>query len=589
MRNPSILRGDSGKITNREEEHTTAGDFLGHRPPTARKNGAGAECISDRIVRVSRDLNDLNAFHKVRSSPQRYERIHGFFQTELDALEEVPFEIYDQNGKIDYLLLKNWLRYQLIQLQYHAEKDQRVLSLLGGYFPIRLAHIIDARQRVDDADGKQTASRIVEVLQHIDMVKSRIINGKEPVEHDIALHAANTLEELKEHMQEWWSFYKDYDPQFTYWVSDPYPKLDVALQDLRNTIKRVVLGIEPTDEEAIIGEPIGRAGISAALEVEMIPYTPEELIEVGRKEYRWCEDEMRKAASELGFQEWRNALEYVKQQYVEPGQQPRLVRDLMKEATTYVKKHELVTVPPICEDTIQMFMMSPADQKVNPFFLGGDSIIVSYPTSTMSHDQKLMGMRGNNIHFSRATVFHEMIPGHHLHMHYLSRHRAYRQLFSTPFSIEGWAYYWEMLLWDAVSWPKTPENRIGMLFWRMHRCARIVFSLKYHLGEMSVGECIKLLVDWVGHEQATAEGEVRRSVMGGYGPLYQAAYMLGGLQLYALRQEVLRSGRLKEKDFHERFLRANQMPNELFRALVRDEELDRDFKSEWRFYGGQER
>ena len=26
----------------------------------------------------------------------------------------------------------------------------------------------------------------------------------------------------------------------------------------------------------------------------------------------------------------------------------------------------------------------------------------------------MMSMRGNNIHFSRATVHHELIPGHHL-------------------------------------------------------------------------------------------------------------------------------------------------------------------------------
>jgi uncharacterized protein (DUF885 family) len=112
-----------------------------------------------------------------------------------------------------------------------------------------------------------------------------------------------------------------------------------------------------------------------------------------------------------------------------------------------------------------------------------------------------------------------------------------------------------MVLWDSPSWHKTPENRIGMLFWRMHRCARIIFSLKYHLGEMSAEECVQFLVDWVGHERATAEGEVRRSVMGEYGPLYQAGYMLGGLQIYALRQELVEKGRWLEKDFHDYFLK----------------------------------
>src|SRR6201999_1699675 len=108
----------------------------------------------------------------------------------------------------------------------------------------------------------------------------------------------------------------------------------------------------------------------------------------------------------------------------------------------------------------------------------------------------------------------------------------------TPFSVEGWALYWEFILWDK-GFPETPENRIGMLFWRMHRCARIIFSLKFHLGQMTAAECVDFLVQKVGHERATAEGEVRRSFAGDYSPLYQAGYMLGAFELRALRHELV--------------------------------------------------
>jgi hypothetical protein len=58
-------------------------------------------------------------------------------------------------------------------------------------------------------------------------------------------------------------------------------------------------------------------------------------------------------------------------------------------------------------------MLTPEEQKVNPFFLGGDNIYVAFPTDAMADDDKRMTLRGNNIHFSRATVHHELIPGHH--------------------------------------------------------------------------------------------------------------------------------------------------------------------------------
>ena len=52
---------------------------------------------------------------------------------------------------------------------------------------------------------------------------------------------------------------------------------------------------------------------------EMIPYTPEELIEIGKREYAWCETEMKKASRELGFgDDWKKALEKVKNIYVPP-------------------------------------------------------------------------------------------------------------------------------------------------------------------------------------------------------------------------------------------------------------------------------
>jgi uncharacterized protein (DUF885 family) len=194
-----------------------------------------------------------------------------------------------------------------------------------------------------------------------------------------------------------------------------------------------------------------------------------------------------------------------------------------------------------------------------------------------------MSMRGNNIHFSRATVHHELIPGHHLQGFMSARYRPYRRPFGTPFWTEGWALYWELLLWDK-GFLKSPEDRVGMLFWRMHRCARIIFSLNFHLGKMTPQECIEFLVDRVGHERDNATAEVRRSFAGSYGPLYQSAYMLGGLQIRALRHELVDSGKMTDRAFHDAVLHENSIPIEMVRASLTDQPLARDFSTTWRFY-----
>jgi uncharacterized protein (DUF885 family) len=282
-------------------------------------------------------------------------------------------------------------------------------------------------------------------------------------------------------------------------------------------------------------------------------------------------------------EDWHAALERVKAAHVAPGEQPVLVRDLAREAIQYVQERDLVTVPPLAAECWRMEMMSPEKQKVNPFFLGGEAMIVSFPTNTMEHLRKRMSLRGNNRHFARATVQHELIPGHHLQGFSQERYRPYRRIFSTPFWTEGWTLHWEMLLWD-LGFAQTPEDRIGMLFWRLHRCARVLFSLSFHLGEMTPQECVDLLVNDVGHERDNATAEVRRSFGGTYDPLYQCAYLIGGLQVRALHQELVGSGRMTHTAFHDAVLRENCMPIALLRALLADLPLEREFPSDWRFY-----
>jgi uncharacterized protein (DUF885 family) len=122
-----------------------------------------------------------------------------------------------------------------------------------------------------------------------------------------------------------------------------------------------------------------------------------------------------------------------------------------------------------------------------------------------------------------------------------------------------------------------------MLFWRMHRAARIIVSLKFHLGQITPPEMVDFIVDRVGHERLGATSEVRRFIGGGYSPLYQCGYMIGGLQLRALRQELLKAGRLTEKQFNDAVLEQGPIPIEYIRAALTGQNLTRDAKASWRF------
>ncbi|TID16098.1 hypothetical protein E2P81_ATG08956 [Venturia nashicola] len=539
------------------------------------------ESIQDRIIRIKHDLKDLTEFYDIEISPKRTQKLQSFYRDEYESLKNAPFDSYDQDAKIDYLLLQNFLETHSRQLDIKAKEHKDLGTILP--FAPSIIELCESRQEMKPLEGAKAASALYSLSQSLTSVQSKIEQHALKTDKLTAFRAAKALRLLSGHLKEWFNYFNRYDPLFSWWVKAPYEKLEKQFVSLESKIREKLVGIAPGDQDTIVGEPIGRDGLLADLSAEKIAYTPEEIIRIGESEYEWCLKEMEAASKDLGYSDWKDALEHVKNCYVEPGKQPQLIRDLALEAEAYVEKHDLVTIPPLAK-LWRMFMIPPEVQKVSPFFLGGPYIQVSYPTAEMEHEDKLMSMRGNNPHFSRSTVFHELLPGHHLQYHQTLRHRPYRKLFRTSFWTEGWAFYWELILWDR-GFASKPEDKIGMLFWHMHRCIRIVFSLKFHLGLLTPQECVDLLVEKVGHERANAEGEVRRSFNGDYSPLYQVGYMLGALQFYQLRKEMVDTGKVQQKEFHDRIMKAGNMPVEVLRALLTGKKLDhKGFKPEWRFY-----
>jgi hypothetical protein len=340
------------------------------------------------------------------------------------------------------------------------------------------------------------------------------------------------------------------------------------------------------DNSGIPGAARGREGLIRDLEDEFIPYSPEQLITLANREFAWCEAEMRKASREMGFgDDWKMALEKTKTMHPPPGGQPAMIRDLLVEAIDYVRSHDMITIPQVDVESQHMIMMTPERQLVNPFFTGGGQMSVSFPTNTMEFEARLESMRGNNRPWSHATAFHEMIPGHNLTAYFNQRYSGYRpSLGGGPFYSEGWAVYWEITLYE-MGFHDTPEERVGALFWRMFRCARIIFSLRFHMGQWSPQEAIDFLVDRVGHERENAKAEVRRSFEGSYSPLYQAAYLLGAIQLSALRKELVDSKQISEKAFHDEIMRAGSMPITLLKLSLTPDKLTRETPVNWKFYG----
>ena len=548
--------------------------------------------IEPYIVRYGHDVEAINYFYgpmpkdwgsqDAALSPEQMERLQRLNNEYLAVLDKFPYEELDPSGRADFILLKRKLKSSLTDLKENSLQYKRLVTYLP--FAEQIFALEKQRRRGKKLAGEEVAHELTLVAAQIDRAIAGL-SSKPVIPYADVNFLTGLLVSLDLRLCSTFDFYHGYDPDFTWWVPSIFQQVKNKLSDYK---EKLILKSDWKvfdDGSQIGGIPIGEEKLNQKLKAEMISYSATDLLRLAEQEFTWCEAELLKASEEMGYgMDWKAAQEKVKNTYVPLGRQPELIMKLYNEAQQFIKEHELMDIPELADETWGMIMMTPERQLVNPFFTGGREISISYPTNTMDQEAKLMSMRGNNPYFSRGTVQHELIPGHHLQYFMNRRYKPYRETtFNTPFWTEGWTLYWELLLYNQ-GFAKTPEERIGMLFWRMHRCARITFSIKFHLGEWTPQQCINYLVDRVGFERTNAHGEVKRSFEGSYDPLYQLAYLVGGLQLLRIKEEMVDQGLMSYREFHERVIRENYLPMELLRAILKGDRLPQDYETNWKFY-----
>ncbi|CAG0997622.1 hypothetical protein PHYC_02665 [Phycisphaerales bacterium] len=553
--------------------------------------------MAELIRRYQTDRRYIDRFYSVGWSDDAMERTGKFLEEWTARLDAMDYDALEADERVDWHLLRRHVTWQGEGL---ALLRRRVAEM-EPFLPFRsaLQELELARRRMEPCDSKAAAGVLADVTAEAKRIRERVEGGRKaeaerpeaalmltPV---VALRGAGVLDGLAWMLDGWAAYYDGFDPEFGWWTRKPREECQKELRDLAKLLREEIAGIKGKDEDPLVGDPIGAEGLRADLEGEALCYTPEELIAIGEREFAWCEAEMKKAAAEMGLgDDWKAALARAKEDQMPPGQQGAFVRDESRAVIEFLRTRDLVTIPALCEEAWRVEMHSNETQKVLPFAVyGGQFMGVSYANEWQTHADKMMSMRGNNRHFTHIVTPHELIPGHHLQGYWEDRERAYRGLFSTPFLVEGWALYWEFRLWE-LGWAGATGgdaalDRVGMLFWRMHRAARIIVSLKFHLGQMTPAEMIEFLVERVGHERFGATSEVRRYIGGDYSPLYQCGYMLGGLQISAMRAEMVVKGGMSEKAFNDAVLGQNSIPIELMRAGLRGEKLPKDWKPGWRF------
>ncbi|MDB6135748.1 MAG: X-Pro dipeptidyl-peptidase [Verrucomicrobiales bacterium] len=563
------------------------------------RSSAEGEGLAGIITEFSADRSVIEGAYTIPAAESTLTRQEALLKSWRERLEALPYDPLAPAARIDWHLLRNYLTSELADSKLQRARLAEMEPMLSFRRPLQ--DLLAARDARKEVNPEKAAEVLAKALTEVKEIRKKAGQGKEkdpPAEAlkpsaVLAQRIAGALDELRRALAEWFQFYDGFQPDFGWWTRQPHGALAKELEDLSGFLRRDIAGLKGEPDDPLIGDPIGADALASQLSAECIPYSPAELVAIAEKEFAWCEGQMSQAATAMGCANGAEALAKTKERHAPPGGQPSVAVTEATKAIQFLKERDLVTIPPLAEETWRLGMIGAAQQKSMPYAVyGSPHMMIAYAHESMSQEEKMMSMRGNNAAFLHIVTPHELIPGHHLQLFQSRRFSPQRQLFRTPFLVEGWALHWEMLLWD-LGYTATAEEKVGALFWRMHRCARIIVSLKFHLGEMKPAEMIDFLVQRVGHERSGATAEVRRYIGGGYSALYQAAYMLGGMQIRSLYQDLTGPApstgqpRLTPRQFHDAVLHEGAIPVEFIRAALTGQSLPRDWKSGWRFADGK--
>src|SRR5262245_16120316 len=159
--------------------------------------------LRDLVDRFNLDRSAIQRFYTIQGSTTRRERLRTFYDTWLAKLPAVKFDSLSQEGKVDYVLLRNRIEYERALLG----REERVRRETGELVPFfdDIALIQEDRQRLTFVTGDAAAKLVRDVGAKVDANRARVENGL-AAPAAVALRAAEQVEVLSAALAQWFNF-----------------------------------------------------------------------------------------------------------------------------------------------------------------------------------------------------------------------------------------------------------------------------------------------------------------------------------------------------------------------------------------------
>ncbi len=249
-------------------------------------------------------------------------------------------------------------------------------------------------------------------------------------------------------------------------------------------------------------------------------------------------------------------------------------KTVVTEATSFVKQHELVTVPNVSLDVIPMpeFKRGVAIAYCDapgPLEKNGKTFFAVAPTpKDWSKERKESFFREYNNYMIRDLTVHEAMPGHYLQLAHANEFRAptlVHAIFRSGPFIEGWAVYCEQMM--AEQGYGGPEVKMQQLKMRLRAICNAILDQSIHAGNMTEKEAMDLMTKEGYQQEGEAVAKWKRVRLTS---AQLSTYFVGAtehLDLRAAEQEKL-GGDFNLKKYNDQVISYGSPPVKYVRELM---------------------
>ena len=499
-------------------------------------------CTGDDIPRIERPDKWVPNYSP--QSLENYRTMYDVFKTRLKAL---PKEGWSRSDSVDYLLLHsaiervNW-ELNVLKLP-NINPDFYVHQTLGAVFELLLIYTPITKNRAEN------------IIARLNSFPKTIEHAKENLTKPVLPFAEIALEQLlniKERL---------------YTVRDELNKLfPVELNaQLNGAIELAAMALEDysawLEENKMNMQPsftLGKEGYEYFLKnVALIPYTPDELLLMGRQEWdRSVAFDIYEKARNENLPELK-IFSSAQEQINAQKRDEESIRNFLEEkkimsVPVWLKHYNFIELPKYLAPVANIGV---SDDLTSETRLHEDAVrYIVEPSLKLSYFSLATAKD------TRPIIIHEGVPGHYLQLAISWAHEnPIRKRFFDSGSNEGIAFYVEELLLQYGLFDDSPRTREIIYSFMRLRALRVDVDINLAVGNYTIEQAGKYLAETVPMDLETG---IHEAGFFSYNPGQAITYQIGKLQILKLISDakIVLGDEFNLKDYHDYMMKNGNVP-----------------------------